>query len=424
MEYYIPDCDQPLLLVNRYSQNLIFHGASVFHDGLKLPISKRNVFSYNYSHLLEQVSKNHDYDSYTLDNPSNDYLFIHVPCGHCPRCRTRKQLDLINRSILETATWQVPPYFFTLTYDNDNLPNDGNLCYYDIQSFFKRWRIYLDRQHITHNIRYLVSGEYGSKYGRPHYHLIIWNNPYGADELQPLLHRKLADDVFHIWNKCQLTGFDFGQCKGGAASYVTKYITKQSHSSKMVKPFVHASSRPYGLGGIYLHEHLNDIRSSAPSRKFIVNSAGDIREIPFSSYIQRHIFPSPTQLVPYKIRNIYKQLTDLLSTLVALRSWSYEAAYDILEIIRPYKTVLCNRLVPPSPMHTCPTFSRLLTHRYEVLIDNLLYELSEVVDIDNNYIKEYQIFKDSQPAFNSNDSCLRRFRDALRLGAQTSRETF
>jgi len=60
--------------------------------------------------------------------------------------------------------------FVTLTYNNTNLPADGNLDPKELSNFIKRLRRYLE----PHNLAYYAAGEYGEAKGRPHYHLILY----------------------------------------------------------------------------------------------------------------------------------------------------------------------------------------------------------------------------------------------------------
>lgn len=62
--------------------------------------------------------------------------------------------------------------FLTLTYDDDNLPENGSLKPADLRNFFKRLRKVAPRK-----IRYFACGEYGDTTERPHYHAAL----FGAD---------------------------------------------------------------------------------------------------------------------------------------------------------------------------------------------------------------------------------------------------
>lgn len=56
-------------------------------------------------------------------------LFMYAACGKCLCCRHSKQVDLVNRAILEGLSYEVPPFFFTLTYDQKNIPSNYQLRY-------------------------------------------------------------------------------------------------------------------------------------------------------------------------------------------------------------------------------------------------------------------------------------------------------
>lgn len=58
-------------------------------------------------------------------------------------------------------------YFVTLTYDNDHLPEGGNLVPAHPQGFLKRVRYYC-------RTRFFLVGEYGDESWRPHYHLLLF----------------------------------------------------------------------------------------------------------------------------------------------------------------------------------------------------------------------------------------------------------
>lgn len=59
--------------------------------------------------------------------------------------------------------------FITLTYDNNHIPADGSIDKRELQLFFKRLRKKIN----PIKIKYLACGEYGEKFGRPHYHACV-----------------------------------------------------------------------------------------------------------------------------------------------------------------------------------------------------------------------------------------------------------
>lgn len=156
-----------------------------------------------------------------------------VPCGHCQVCRTNKMSDWIVRITHETQI-HICNYFLTLTYSDDNLPLNDNgdslIVKYDLQLFFKRLR-------KRNKCRYFAVGEYGTKYGRAHYHAIIFaKKPIQYETFQ------------QAWGK----GFiHLGNVTPKSIQYVAKYILKKSGSDKdRPPPFALMSRRP-GLGWHY-----------------------------------------------------------------------------------------------------------------------------------------------------------------------------
>lgn len=60
--------------------------------------------------------------------------------------------------------------FITLTYDDKHLPFQSNIDYSDFQRFMKRMR-----KMLKVPVRFFVCAEYGSDYGRPHFHACIFS---------------------------------------------------------------------------------------------------------------------------------------------------------------------------------------------------------------------------------------------------------
>lgn len=109
-------------------------------------------------------------------------LFIPYKCGRCPECIQEYTVSLENRSLLEAYTSK-SLIFFDLTYAPETLPENESLSKQDISDFFKDFRSSVQRlpeDSYFHDlkIRYVVCGEYGSKYGRPHYHVLLFSNKW------------------------------------------------------------------------------------------------------------------------------------------------------------------------------------------------------------------------------------------------------
>lgn len=132
-----------------------------------------------------------------------------VPCGQCVECRLSRSRDWATRCVHE-ASLHDASCFVTLTYADAFLPSDGSLALRDWTLFRKRVRESIGP------FRFLHCGEYGSLFGRPHYHAVL----FGVDFRSASCKRSVED----IWEK--------GRCHVGSASwnsaaYVARYCVKR-----------------------------------------------------------------------------------------------------------------------------------------------------------------------------------------------------
>ena len=133
-------------------------------------------------------------------------------CGRCLPCRINKRRIWTHRILLE-AKCHEKASFVTLTYNDENLPEDGNLSKRDC----KYWLNNLRRRKKT-NIRYFLAGEYGDDNFRPHYHAAI----FGVDETEI----EAIDKSWRNKNK-ESKGFTSAfQLNKFTAQYICKYAIK------------------------------------------------------------------------------------------------------------------------------------------------------------------------------------------------------
>lgn len=167
-----------------------------------------------------------------------------VRCGKCGNCRQARRADWTFRLLQE---WNVShsSHFLTFTYDDSNLPidNDGNglLVKSDIQRLNKRIRK-ANRQYVAWPVRFYAVGEYGSLFGRPHYHQIMFN---------------LVDEVVSGLDKLWPLGFvHIGSVTMGSIHYCSKYHVDNGagYGGDRAPPFALMSRRP-GIGVNYIHSH-------------------------------------------------------------------------------------------------------------------------------------------------------------------------
>lgn len=112
--------------------------------------------------------------------------------------------------------------FITLTYDEENLPNDRSVDVKHWQKFAKKLRKEMGP------FRFLHCGEYGDLTHRAHYHACLFGIDFGEDRVE------LAKDGDHtkwvsptlqkIWGKgiCQI-----GSLTYDSAAYVARYVLKK-----------------------------------------------------------------------------------------------------------------------------------------------------------------------------------------------------
>lgn len=148
----------------------------------------------------------------------NDML---VPCGSCAICKFNLVQDWAIR-IFHEAQYNCTALFVTLTYAV--APNE--LQKSDLQKWLKRLRKKKD-------VRYFAVGEYGKKFCRPHYHVILFTN-------EIITH----SDIYDTWKH----GFvHVGHLTQQSTMYVLKYMLKASPESDRSPPFRLMSRRP-GIG--------------------------------------------------------------------------------------------------------------------------------------------------------------------------------
>lgn len=172
--------------------------------------------------------------------------FVYVPCGKCPACASRRRSEWSFRLFQEVKNAE-SCYFLTLTYDDEHLPFTYNEKYdvdvptvkkRDVQLFLKRLRFNLRGA----KIRYFVVSEYGPKFYRPHYHMLLFNFPL-------ILKNKLDDYIRDAWQN----GFvRVDPVSDGRVNYVTSYCLDSSFLPPFLnRNFMLCSRRP-ALGASYL----------------------------------------------------------------------------------------------------------------------------------------------------------------------------
>lgn len=177
---------------------------------------------------------------------------LYLPCGKCLACKLSKAREWSLRLAHELQDWS-DATFVTLTYSDQNLPLGGNLVKKDLQLFFKRVRKDLQK---NQKIKYYAVGEYGDRYGRPHYHAIL----FGLSPNSPLILDNWTAGLVHCGTVTEQSIF-----------YTAGYIQKKLYGYKdydpyqgMQPPFSIMSLKP-AIGLNFLKDHEEALASDPSS---------------------------------------------------------------------------------------------------------------------------------------------------------------
>lgn len=199
--------------------------------------------------------------------------WLQIPCNNCMGCRLERARQWAVRMRHESKLYD-HNCFITLTYDNENVPEDFSLKLHHWQLFMKRLR-----KSLPQKIRFFACGEYGDENLRPHYHAIIFNHDFHDKKIysynkqnQPIF---ISQNLLDIWQMGHVTTQDvtFKSC-----SYVARYVTKKQngasapdHYSRVspvdgklynVKPEFAVMSRRPGIGARYVEQFKSDFYPS------------------------------------------------------------------------------------------------------------------------------------------------------------------
>lgn len=167
-----------------------------------------------------------------------------VPCGKCSFCLEGRRADWTFR-VMQEAKDHSTAFFMTLTYRDiySLLPVavlmriPVHVVKEHVQLFMKRLRKAIEPV----KVRYYLVAEYGTKYGRPHYHLLLFGLPTGLE---------------HSMEKWWPHGnVDVREFNIATAHYTMKYhVNKMDVDDGRAPPFCLMSRRP-GIGARYIRTH-------------------------------------------------------------------------------------------------------------------------------------------------------------------------
>lgn len=281
----------------------------IYFDMVNVDTNTGEVFGDDVDIRLREGSykinwKSKYFDSWTTsDGWSHKYVLC--KCNQCIGCRLDASREWASRCELEykayeelygrdAAHWSC--WFVTLTYDDDHLPIGTALeptaVIQDISDFMKNLRVYAERdgkvldgfsenvvidpEYLPTGLRFYATSDYGAKYKRPHYHMILFglkqslfDKKTGKGDLEYFFTNEMGDPLYHslylrkIWKK----GFvDVGFFDWRTAAYTARYVVSKHKGLDSVYYENHGieaevsrqSNRP-GIGALYYYLHENDI---------------------------------------------------------------------------------------------------------------------------------------------------------------------
>lgn len=200
---------------------------------------------------------------YSNKNLSKELASFEFPCRKCLPCRLNIAREKAIRAVHE-AQLHENNIFLTLTYNEENLQSP-KLNYLDFQLFMKSLRERIERN-ITDKelkqklkISYMVTGEYGDKNKRPHWHAILFN--FRPEDAKYKYTTDLGEKVYEselinsLWKKGNT---EFGSVTMDSASYVARYAAKKlAHGKDQEHDFhpIHKTSSKYAIGRGWIEKY-------------------------------------------------------------------------------------------------------------------------------------------------------------------------
>lgn len=195
---------------------------------------------------------------------------ISVPCGNCIGCRLEYSRQWAIRCVHEAQVHEENS-FLTLTYDDENIPENWSINKEDITKFFKRLR----KRYEGKTIRYFQAGEYGDKTLRPHYHIclfghdfedkILWKKTEGGNlytseilkELWPFGYNVIGDVTFE--SAAYVARYIAKKINGKGAEHAYTRVDEETGEVFQVEPERATMSRRPGLGKVWYEKFKSDV---------------------------------------------------------------------------------------------------------------------------------------------------------------------
>lgn len=333
-----------------------------------------NLTKYKCDSEVKDYIKSHCYRPVKVklfDSHLGKFVLREVPCGYCFHCTETKQNEWVTRMYAHCEDYKYI-YFLTLTYRS--FEKDNSKCasavmsylhaaywHYDslnslkrpcfrpcvlvkehYQNFFKRLRKNTNNPSLT----FFGCGEYGFKFGSPHYHFILFSNqPISILDCRRAWGRFLSSDGsdaknckdkhFYSFGRIELDDLvqngTFGKTPVSVDniklnprmcfSYVAKYVGKREYNKSRVsflvnkiydsqllsdfnkvgfneiyksfRPFI-ACSRGVPIGSLYLKRHIEEMVNGTFATPPLQKGTACVVPSYFRRKVSEYIFPFRT----------------------------------------------------------------------------------------------------------------------------------
>lgn len=193
----------------------------------------------------------------TLKFSEGDSRFgLKLPCGSCVACVLERSRQHAVRCFHE-AQLHERSCFVTLTYDESHLPYGGSLVKEHFQDFIRSLR-----KRVGVALRYFACGEYGARWGRAHYHFILFGFDFSEDRY--VCGRRDGGEVYRspllesVWfrGRCEV-----GSATFESAAYVARYVATKLGDAALVgrEPEFLLMSRKPGIGRGWFDLHWRSV---------------------------------------------------------------------------------------------------------------------------------------------------------------------
>lgn len=193
---------------------------------------------------------------------------IKVKCRKCLQCRTERASQWAIKLIKENL-YHKKGMMVTVTFDNSkiwegkygsnaNWAKDLELSKEYTKKFFKKLR----KKYPENKISYFKIGEYGEKYKRAHYHIIIWGlgledvkairEKTGSKSNMPIYYSKELEDIWGL-GRTRIT-----ELNNNSIKYVANYSVKKI---KNVGKNIFSFSNREKIGTKWLRRNHKEIRN-------------------------------------------------------------------------------------------------------------------------------------------------------------------